>query len=174
MNQISIDQKVRNNKQNQPQRISKRTLAETWTQLSQWPGGKWLFSKMIGRMAHYSGTVSAYVRELELGRSVVEMKDRKAVRNHLKSVHAIALLNLGELATGLCAMYGIDGRGRGIVKGIRIEYLKKARGTLTAHCSFVAPKEVGTHSVEVEGTIHNTNDEIVARVWVSWKLEIYA
>ena len=98
------------------QRVTQWTVAHAWSRLSPYPGGRWLFSKMIGRLAPYTGSIPAYVSVLESGRSVVLMKDRRRIRNHLKSIHAIALINLGELVTGLCVMYGVDGCGRGIVK----------------------------------------------------------
>ena len=54
------------------------------------------------------------------------------MRNHLDCVHAIALANLAELAGNVALVYSLPDDARFIVSGMEIEYLKKARGTITA------------------------------------------
>ena len=154
--------------------VKKTTLRDNWARFSTMPGGKRLFSFVVGRTARYTGTIGAVVQELEDGRAVVTMRDRPLVRNHLRSVHAIALMNLGELVTGLTVMYQVDGRGRGIVSNLEMEYIKKARGTITGVCEFVAPTQVGEHKeVVVEGLLKDDADEVVAKIKATWKLEIF-
>lgn len=143
-----------------------------WGQLSGLPGGKRLFSFLLGRAARYTGTIRATVEHLETGKAVVTMRDRALVRNHLKSVHAIALMNLGELATGAAVMYQVDGKGRGILKHIGMDYLKKARGTITATCEFKVPDTPGKHDFDVEGILTDGNGEIVAKVRATWRIDI--
>ena len=149
------------------------SIAGLWNRFSGVPGGKTLFSYMLGRAARYTGTIGAVVEHLEDGRSVVTMRDRAKVRNHLKSVHAIALMNLGELATGAAVMYQVDGRGRGILKGIGMEYFKKSRGTITATCEAVVPKEPGKHDLEVEGVLTDQSGDVVAKVNATWRIDIF-
>lgn len=152
----------------------KTVLRDNWKRLSSIPGGKKLFSMVVGRTARYTGTIGAIVEEVEDGRAVVTMRDRPLVRNHLKSVHAIALMNLGELVTGLTVMYQVDGRGRGIVSHLEMEYLKKARGTITGECTYIAPTEAGVHeNVVVEGILRDADGDEVARCRATWKLEIF-
>jgi len=143
-----------------------------WGQLSPLPGGKKLFSFLLGRAARYTGTIGATVDHIETGKAVVTMRDRAMVRNHLKSVHAIALMNLGELATGAAVMYQVDGRGRGILKHIGMDYLKKARGTITATCEIMVPEEAGKHDLDVEGVLTDKDGEIVAKVRATWRIDI--
>ena len=143
-----------------------------WGQLSPLPGGKKLFSFLLGRAARYTGTIGATVDHIETGKAVVTMRDRAMVRNHLKSVHAIALMNLGELATGAAVMYQVDGRGRGILKHIGMDYLKKARGTITATCEIMVPEEAGKHDLDVEGVLTDKDGEVVAKVRATWRIDI--
>lgn len=147
------------------------TLAQTWAALAGKPMGKRLFSQLIRVMVPYSGSIAAQVEELADGHAVVTLSDHRAVRNHLNSIHAIALVNLGELTTGLAVFHRLDGRARGIVTDLRIQYLKKARGKLTARCDVDVPSIDGKILLEAPGTIENGRGEIVALVWATWQLQ---
>jgi acyl-coenzyme A thioesterase PaaI-like protein len=122
-------------------------------------------------MAPYTGSMGARVQSLEPGRAVVTLRDRRRVRNHLRSVHAIALANLGELSSGLAATAALPAGVRGIPTSIRIDYLKKARGTLTATGVADIPDVSGPTSHEVRADIRDEAGDIVATVTVEWALE---
>jgi acyl-coenzyme A thioesterase PaaI-like protein len=154
--------------------IRSATLSQNWNRFKDLPAGKRLFSFVVGRTARYTGTIGAVVQVLEEGRCEVTMRDRPIVRNHLRSVHAIALMNLGEMVTGLAVMFQVDGKGRGIVKGLEMEYLKKARGTITGICEYQAPAEPGTYDkLIVEGFLRDDTGDNVAIIKATWKLDIY-
>ena len=139
-----------------------------WDALHRVPGGKRLFSKMVGRMAPYTGTIGALVDELEPGYAKVLLRDRKKVRNHLDCVHAIALCNLGEVATGLAVLSGMPDDARGILKGITMEYHKKARGLLTAECRTEIPSTSERTEYQVVGKIKDAGGEVVATATAHW------
>ena len=145
-------------------------VRSTWGRLAKVPGGKRLFTIMIGRMAPYSGTIGAKCLELEPGYAKVELKDRRAVRNHLNCIHAIALANFGELTTGLAMMAGLPDDARGILTGIEMQYLKKARGTLTAECRCNIPSTSETLDYRVLGEIKNADGELVATATALWRV----
>lgn len=146
-----------------------RILAQ-WNRLRRIPGGPWLFSRMLGRMVPYSGTIGARVLTLEPGHAVLALKDRRKVRNHLASVHAIALANLGELASGLATLTGLGAGIRGIVTRIEVEYRKKARGPLRAEARVEIPAVSAPVDHEAVAEIFDGSEEIVAVVRAFWRL----
>jgi acyl-coenzyme A thioesterase PaaI-like protein len=134
-----------------------------WDKLSGVPGGKALFSKLVGRMAPYTGTIGAHVAVVRAGYAEVHMRDHRGVRNHLDCVHAIALANLAELAGNVALFYSIPDDARFIVSGMEIEYTKKARGTITAIGESPVPKTSNRAAYDVSVTLRDALGEQVAK-----------
>ncbi|MDH5217459.1 MAG: DUF4442 domain-containing protein [Gammaproteobacteria bacterium] len=151
--------------------IGEKTLAR-WNLLSRFPGGKWIFSKIVGRTAPYSGSIGARILDMKPGLVHVGLRDRKAVRNHLNSIHAIALANLGEIASGLAVICSLPPNVRGIVTNIQIEYKKKARGYLIAEGRASVSQINGDTDLQVSAEIKDQDSDIVAIVTVDWRLGV--
>jgi acyl-coenzyme A thioesterase PaaI-like protein len=145
-------------------------VAMWWYRLKDKPGGRALFSMLIGRMAPYTNTIGARVEELGPGHSRWVMRDRRKVRNHLNSIHAVALVNLAEVASGTAMLMGLTPDMRGIVTGLSIQYRKKARGTLTATCDCSVPAVTSELSLDVPAVITDQAGDIVAEARVTWRL----
>jgi acyl-coenzyme A thioesterase PaaI-like protein len=140
-----------------------------WQRLSAWPGGGWLFSLALGLIAPYSGSIGVRIEEIKPGYARLTMRDRRRVRNHLKSIHAIALVNLGEIATGLALLSNFSADMRGILVGIEAEYIKKARGKLTAVAEFQMPLKLEDNTpCELEACLRDQSGETVTRVRATW------
>ncbi len=144
-----------------------RLLRDAWRRLAPLPGGRYLFSRMLGRMVPYTGALGARVETLEPGHARVTLRDRRGVRNHLGSVHAVALANLAEVTSGLAMLTSLPDNARGIVVHLGIEYLKKARGTLTAECRCPAPSGA-EETVTVTAEVKDAPGDVVARAAVRW------
>ncbi|HXT49444.1 MAG TPA: hotdog fold domain-containing protein [Thermoanaerobaculia bacterium] len=143
-------------------------ILRRWRQLSRRPFGKLLFSLGVGRMARYTGTIRPRVQELRPGYARIRMSDRPTVRNHLKSVHAIALMNLAEVTSGLAMLAGMRDDARAIITNLAIEYKKKARGTLEAECTTTPPDTSERREYALEAIVRDTAGEEVARATARW------
>ncbi|SVE42314.1 uncharacterized protein METZ01_LOCUS495168 [marine metagenome] len=94
--------------------------------LTHLPLGKIIFSKILCFLTPYFSSIKPSIKELKINRCVVFMKKRRAVTNHLKTVHAIAMCNMAELAGGLMTEVSLPQGKRWIPSGTTVKYLKKA------------------------------------------------
>lgn len=138
-------------------------LRDLWDRLHTVPGGRTVFSRLVGYMAPYTATIHAKVVALERGRSEVVMADRRGVRNHLRSVHAVALANLAELTGNVALAYTMPDTARFIVAGMDLDYVKKARGPITGRCECPVPSSDDRQEYRVPVTLHDAAGDIVVR-----------
>jgi acyl-coenzyme A thioesterase PaaI-like protein len=136
---------------------------------ARFPLGKRLFSFLFCLKAPYFGTIRPCFEEVGKGICVVRMRNRWRVRNHLGTVHAIAMCNMAEAAAGLATEISTPRELRWIPKGMTVEYLKKASTNLVATCRFdPAILTAGEHVVPVDVT--DANGETVFRARVTMYL----
>jgi acyl-coenzyme A thioesterase PaaI-like protein len=147
-------------------------LLNVLNKLSAIPGGLFIFSRIIAWKVPYSGTIGARVVDLKPGYAKLILKDKKSIRNHLNSIHAVALTNFGELTSGLALNTGLAANVRGIVTQINTNYAKKARGTLVAECRCEPPTVTKDMEYTIESVIKDREQEIVANVKVVWRLSL--
>lgn len=146
-------------------------LLAMWNRLGGSPVGRRIFSYLIGWGVPYSGSIGARVTRLAPGLCELQLPDRRRVHNHLNSIHAMALINLAELASGLAMLSGLPPTARGIVVHIEMDYEKKARGLLTARSEALAPEQITEdiqHTVEAE--IFDSEGDRVAVGRILWRL----
>jgi len=94
--------------------------------------GRWLFARAVCRRAPYFGSIRPYFLELAPAVCRVGMRKRRRVENHIRTVHALAMGNLCELAAGMVTEVSIPSSMRWIPRGMTIEYLRKAETGVTA------------------------------------------
>jgi acyl-coenzyme A thioesterase PaaI-like protein len=136
-------------------------IREVWDRLERVPGGKLLYSRMIGRLAPYTATIGAVVQELGDGYSRVTLTDRRAVRNHLSCVHAVALANLVELTGNVALGYSLPDDARFIVAGMGLDYIKKARGTITGECRTPPIESSARQEYQINVTLRDEDGDVV-------------
>jgi acyl-coenzyme A thioesterase PaaI-like protein len=101
-------------------------LLTLWDRANAVPQGRRVFSMAFSRKAPYFSTVKPLFIDLRPNYAELLLKDRKAVHNHLGTVHAIALCNGLEAAMGALAEATIPANKRWIPKGMEVAYTAKA------------------------------------------------
>nr|WP_298124926.1 hotdog fold domain-containing protein [uncultured Pseudoxanthomonas sp.] len=141
--------------------------------LSRKPFGAWLFSRLICFKAPYFGSIGPRMTRLEPGRGEATIRHRRSVTNHLGTVHAIALCNLAEFVGGLTTDVSIPRSMRWIPKGMTVEYLKKAVGTMHAVATpaFEPRESAEGYDLPMQVVVSDAQGEPVfrasIRMWVS-------
>ena len=146
-------------------------LLQWWERLSRLPGGRWLFARMLSRAIPYTAAIKPELLEVAPGLARVRVHDRRSIRNHLNSIHAIALANVGEFAGGLAMTATLPPTVRGILVGLRAEYKKKARGTLIAECRCLVPPVEAAMNYEVVSNVTDASGDVVAVITAVWRLD---
>lgn len=134
-----------------------------WNTLGRSALGRWVFSRGLGLAVPYSGSISPLIRHLEPGRAVIAMRDRRKVRNHLRSVHAAAMLNLTELTGGLVVTVSMPPDARMIITRVCLDFVKKGRGLLTSEGTCPVPESNERAEVEVQVTIRDEAQDVVSQ-----------
>ncbi|NSY34102.1 DUF4442 domain-containing protein [Pseudoalteromonas sp. JC28] len=116
-------------------------LLKIYKRMSWLPFGKWMFSKAVCRKAPYFGTIKPKITQLKPGVCRATIRNRKAIHNHIGTVHAIAQCNLAELCAGVMTDATIDHKThRWIPKGMSVQYLAKAETDLHAVAQIEYPR----------------------------------
>ncbi len=102
-----------------------------WRRTSALPMGRRVFSTLFARKAPYFATVRPSFTVVEPNHVELVVPKRRAVHNHLGTLHAIALCNGLEAAMGALAEVSIPPGKRWIPKGMEVAYTAKATSDVT-------------------------------------------
>jgi acyl-coenzyme A thioesterase PaaI-like protein len=147
------------------------SVPSLWNRLSQLPAGKALFTRAVCLKAPYFGSIDPHIAELRPGYCEVHIQDRRAVHNHLGTVHAIAMCNMAELAGGMATEVTIPQDARWIPVGMTVEYLRKARGNLRAVATLdaIPPHDDGA-DVTANVNILDHEDQTVMKAAITMRV----
>jgi len=112
------------------------TTLEKYQQLSKYPGGKALFSFLVGVSAPFFSKIRPKFIDLKPAYCETQIRDRRGVRNHLGTINAGALCTMAELTGGLALDSVVPKSMRWIPRSMEVEYQAKASGTITAISEF--------------------------------------
>ena len=146
-----------------------------WNRLSGSAAGRWLFSQLLCFKAPYFRSIAPRFKALAPSHCVVHVRKRRAVLNHIGTVHAIAMCNAAELAGGVMTEVTIPASVRWIPRGMTVEYLKKATTNVTATARPMNPAfdwaVAGEYPVDVSVTDDGGEPvfKAIISMWVSPK-----
>ncbi|MEV0798561.1 hotdog fold domain-containing protein [Kribbella sp. NPDC050281] len=138
-----------------------------WERLRGLPGGERVFSRAFTWQAPYFRSIRPRFVQVSPNYAALVLPKRRAVQNHIGTVHAIAVCNGLEAAMGALAEATVPVGKRWLPKGMEVAYLAKSTSDLTCSAEtdpgawaagpdvpvrVQATRDDGT--VVVEGTIH--------------------
>jgi len=157
------------NQANSDIRIDNRVL-KMWTRFSGLPMGRFVFSRIFGRIAPFNSVIKPRVIEVRPGSAKIAMQERRRLHQHLRSVHAGALFTLAECTSGLTLSASIPDTMRIIVTNISIDFHKKAHGLLIADGRCEIPDPGIEQSFQVDVTLTDEAGDVVASAVVHWRI----
>jgi acyl-coenzyme A thioesterase PaaI-like protein len=138
-----------------------------WLRMQRTAFGRWLFARTVTKRAPYFGTIKPRFLDLQPKLCRASMRKRRAVENHIGTVHALAMGNLCELAAGLCTEVTIPVGMRWIPRGMTIEYLAKATTDVIATARLDKTEWTGAENVAVPVTVTDAAGKEVVRAVIS-------
>jgi len=149
-------------------------VLKIWQKCAALPAGQWLFARILCAKAPYFSTIRPRITQLDAQTCEVRLKKRRAVQNHIGTVHAIAMCNMAELAGGLLTEAALPPTHRWIPKAMSVDYLAKAETDLVARARFDTTPAFGAAAeLPVTVEILDARQQTVLRariaMWVSPK-----
>jgi len=128
-----------------------------WEKLRPMPGGERVFSRAFSWKSPYFRSIRPRFVQVSPNYAALVLPKRRAVHNHIGTVHAIAVCNGLEAAMGALAEATIPAGKRWLPKGMEVAYLAKATSGLT--CSAETDPDAWTAGPDVPVRVKATRDD---------------
>ncbi|MDN3647538.1 DUF4442 domain-containing protein [Reinekea marina] len=92
----------------------------------------WVLSTAFGTMIPYAGRSKVRVEKLTHSQSVITIKNKRSVQNHIGSIHATAIAIAAESATGYLVAMNVPDSSVPVIKTLKVDYEKRCKGNITA------------------------------------------
>ena len=138
------------------------------------PHGRWVFSRLFTLKAPYFGTVRPHFVDLRPNYAELTIRKRRAVHNHIDTVHVIAICTGLAAALGALAEASVPSTRRWIPKGMDVRYTAKAVSDITCIAE-TDPDQWTGDDPDVPVRVRGVRDdgttvvEGVIRLWVTEK-----
>lgn len=130
---------------------------------------------LFGKTVKYTGTTGQKVEELTESHAVISLKNKKSVQNHIGSVHAVASVLIAESATGYLIGMNISDDCVPVIKTIKADYVKRAKGDMRAEAKLtkaqikqIQSSDKGETVVAVKVTDADEKEPILFEMTWAW------
>ena len=152
--------------------MSENRVLNLYKKFQRYPLGAQAFAWFCARQAPYFTSIKSRFILLQANHCEIEVRKRRAVENHIGTLHVIAILNGLEFAMGFMAEASIPKHLRWIPKGMQVDYVGKANSNIRCVAKVAADAwRVGDMQVEI--TAYDEQDEKVVngsiQLWISEK-----
>ncbi len=109
-------------------------LAKLVKATSKFPKGvrSTLWSKAFGRVVPMVGTANIKYVEVSASKVVVEIKNHRAMQNHIGQLHAVAMALIAETATGFVTGMNVPDSSIVLIKSMQMDYKRPSKGDMRA------------------------------------------
>lgn len=136
---------------------SKSPILAARRKLGDSPLARWVLSQAVCFKAPYFRSIRPTFLTLEPGEVEVWLPKRRAVTNHLGTVHAIAMCNAAELAGGTCVEVTLPATMRWIPVRMEVHYQKMAKTSLRAKATVAVENLLVPGDAAVDVTLTDTH-----------------
>lgn len=136
---------------------------------------KTALTRLFNTVVPYTGTSGVIVHKLTAEECIVEIKNKRKARNHIGSIHAVAMALIAETATGYPVAMSLSDKCVPVIKTLKMDYQKRIQGALTAHAKLTAEQtkmikeqEKGEVTVAVTLTDESGREPVQATMTWAW------
>ena len=91
-----------------------------------------LLTKLFSMKVKFAGTTGIKIKEVSKEHTLIFLKNRSSVQNHIGGIHAIAAAVLAESATGIVFGVNVPDDKVPLLKSMTVHYQRRMQGSLTA------------------------------------------
>lgn len=145
------------------------TLVRARARLGTGPVALWLLSTAVCWAAPYFRTIKPRFLQLDPGAVRAAVPLRRAVTNHLGTMHAIAMCNAAELVAGTCTELAVADGLRWVPVAMSVRYVAMARTDLVAAATTPAVLDT-VGDIVVPVTLTDTSGAVVFTAEVTMRV----
>jgi len=130
---------------------------------------------VVGKVVPYVNTSGLVVEEMSRERVMVSMQNLKRIQNHIKGVHATAMVLMAETATGFVSAMNCPDEKILLMKSLSAQYKKRSKGNMKAvatltseQAALMASSDKGEVNVEVHVTDETGSEPVLCQMIWAW------
>lgn len=134
-----------------------------------------LLTTFFNSKVRFAGTTGIKIEKVTHQQTVLSLKNKKSVQNHIGGIHAIAAAVLAESATGIVFGMNVSDDRVPLLKSMTVEYQRRMQGSLRAvanltseQISVIEQKHKGDITVSVTITDDSNQEPIVCQMEWAW------